>query len=371
MIIKHILFISATLIAVACVPSKDRDENKIILSQTENQIEYAQHLRIFEENDHIKIEILSPDDGSANFKAVLASSKPAQLPKGYVYIKIPIQNLAILSATQIGMLSKLKETSRISAVSSKKYIYNPNILKALKEGKVKDLGDESLIPAESIISSGSDYLFYSDFGQAFPHTEQLEKIGITVIPNPDWRETHPLGKAEWIKLLGHLIGKEKEANELFDNIKKKYIDLTEIAEKQKDKPSLLSGNILGDIWWAPAGESYNAKLFRDAGGYYIYSNTKGTGSIEKSIEQILNSNTETHYWFNPGISSKKEILRNSPKLKHLPLMNSENIFCYSHSMNYFWENSAIEPHLVLQDLIRILHPNALPKGKLYFYKSVN
>jgi iron complex transport system substrate-binding protein len=40
-------------------------------------------------------------------------------------------------------------------------------------------------------------------------------------------------------------------------------------------------------------------------------------------------------------------------------------------MNFYWEMSAIEPHRVLEDLIRILHPEALPEGKLYFYKEVN
>lgn len=345
--------------------SRTNDSTKISKS-----IEYAQHLKILEAEDHVKIEILNPDTGKPKFKAILADKKPATIPNGYRYIQTPVRNLAVLSATQIGMLSKLNETGRISAVSSKKYIYNPLILKGISDGKIKDLGDESLIPAESIISSDSKFLFFSDFGQAFPHSEQLEKIGIVVIPNPDWRETHPLGKAEWIKLLGHLTGKEKEANELFQEIKKEYLELSNLAKKQSKKPILVSGNMLGDIWWAPSGESYNAKLFSDAEGNYVYSKTKGTGSIERSIEQILEENSQTEFWFNPGFPTKKEIIRNSPKLKHLPLMKGKTIYCYSGNMNFFWEMSAVEPHLVLKDLIRILHPEALPKGKLYFYATV-
>lgn len=358
------------LFLIGCKPATQK------VLQTENgvkakdQISYSKHLRIFEEKDFVKVEILHPENGKATFKAILSNTKPKTIPSGYTFIQTPVKDLAVLSATQIGMLSKLNEIESISAVSSGKYIYNVKILRSIDQGRVKDLGDESLIPAESIISSGSKFLFYSDFGKEFPHTEQLEKMGITIIPNPDWRETHPLGKAEWIKFLGYLTEKDHLAHTIFKETEKEYLRLAEIAKSQKAKPSLISGNMLGDIWWAPSGESYNSKIFTDAGGSYIYSSTTGTGSIERTAEQIIKENEETEFWFNPGMYTKKEILKNSPKLKYLSLLKGKNIYCYSHQMNFYWEMSAIEPQHVLEDLIRILHPDALPKGKLYFYKEV-
>lgn len=369
MLIKHIILISLLLLSCTSTNKKSVQENKSV--QEENILKYAEHLKIYESKNQVRIEILHPDKKNVNFKAILAKTKPNLLPKDYVFIQIPINNIAILSATQIGMLSKLNEIERISAVSDQKYIYNKHILLRIDQGKTSSLGNESSIPAESIISSGSKYLFYSDFGQEFPHSKQLEKIGINVIPNPDWRETHPLGKAEWIKLLGYLTDKSKEADSIFKNIETEYLKFSQIAQKQTKKSSLISGNMLGDIWWAPAGESYNSKIFSDAGGSYVYSKMKGTGSIERTVEQIIDENATTKFWFNPGFSSKKEILKNCPKLKYLPLINSQNIYCYSHNMNYYWEMSAIEPHLVLKDLIRIFHPDLLPQGKLYFYKTVN
>ena len=42
---------------------------------------------------------------------------------------------------------------------------------------------------------------------------------------------------------------------------------------------ILSGNMTGDYWYAPAGESYHAKLFRDAGLTYLFDNQKGTGVL--------------------------------------------------------------------------------------------
>jgi iron complex transport system substrate-binding protein len=364
---KYRVFIILFLTLTACSTNVEKAKIK---QDSSNEIIYAKHLQIHEEQGSVRVEILHPETGKPTFKAILAKSRPDKVPSEYIFIQTPVKDLAVLSATQIGMLSKLDELNRISAVSSRKYIYNAAILRSIDQGKVRDLGDESLIPAESIISSGSKFLFYSDFGQAFPHAEQLKKMGITIVPNPDWREVHPLGKAEWIKLLGYLTGKENEAKKIFTETCQSYEKLIKIGSEQQKKPNVISGNMLGDVWWAPSGESYNAKIFKDAGGNYIYSSTRGTGSVERTAEQIIHENKGTEFWFNPGFSSKNEILRNSPKLKHLQLLKNGKIFCYSHNMNFYWEMSAIEPHLVLEDLIRILHPKALPEGKMYFYKEV-
>jgi len=39
--------------------------------------------------------------------------------------------------------------------------------------------------------------------------------------------------------------------------------------------------------------------------------------------------------------------------------------------NDYWESGAVNPHLVLADLIRIIHPELLPNHELIYYKSIN
>ena len=52
------------------------------------------------------------------------------------------------------------------------------------------------------------------------------------------------------------------------------------------KPTVISGNLLNDIWYAPAGESFMAEMIKDAGADYTHRNEKGTGSLALSIEEI-------------------------------------------------------------------------------------
>jgi len=38
--------------------------------------------------------------------------------------------------------------------------------------------------------------------------------------------------------------------------------------------------------------------------------------------------------------------------------------------NGYWESGLLEPHLILADLIHVLHPDLLPKHALKFYKKL-
>ena len=62
----------------------------------------------------------------------------------------------------------------------------------------------------------------------------IEKNGIPVVLNGDWLEETPLGRAEWIKFFGVLLGKEKLADSIFKNIESEYL-----KAKKLDPLSLL------------------------------------------------------------------------------------------------------------------------------------
>ena len=337
---------------------------------TQHNISYAEHLNIYKDGDSYRVEIFNADKGEISFKAVFGNHKPQQVPSGYMFIQTPVKDLAVLSATQIGMLSKLQATSCVEAVSSGDFIEDKALKKRLANGKITDLGAYGESSVEQVISSGSKFILYSDFGEGFPQEAKLNKMGITCIPIPDWRELHPLGKAEWIKFIGILCGKGDEAEKHFSNIEKKYKELTQLARSAKNKPSVISGNMIGDQWTAPNGDSYHARLIDDAGGDYLYKERKGTGSLMISLEQVLSDTKHVDIWINPGFRDKKGILKNNAKLKHFSIFQKGRIWCYSGNMNHYWELSASEPEKVLEDLIRIFHPELLPKGKMYFYQKV-
>lgn len=331
-----------------------------------NKVRYAKNLRITEQKLTTKIEILSPETGKVE-QTMQVSKEIVQTTH---FKKVPVKRLAVLSSTHVGMLEILGEIDKIVGVTDRLYVHNPQLMKNIENGKVVELGEEKQIPVEKLLQSKCDVLVYSGFGKEFPHEKQLNGAGITCLVNYDWRETHPLGKAEWILLFGYLMGKEKEAYAYFQKIEKEYVTLKQKAAQCKEKPSVLSGNLVGETWFAPAGGSFNAQLFEDAHVQYVYAKTEGTGSLALTLERILTDNVDTEFWINTGMPTQAKIFGFQPKLKLLGPISKNPIYDYSRSGNRYWEMSAIEPHKVLSDYLQIFHPKEFNEKPLHFYKLV-
>lgn len=319
------------------------------------KIEHAHHFNLKQKDSLVVLQIINPENGEIDKTIEINPSSDAKIIS--------------LSSTINGMLVEVEKTANLVGISSAQYIYNQDIKKRIRQHKIQEFGDDTAQSVEKIIASGATVIFHSGFGDKFPNEEQLEKIGISIIPVYDWREEDPLGKAEWIKLIGAITDSEVLADEKFNHTKDEYKRLSALVSEKVKKPTVLSGNMIGDVWYAPVGDSYVARLIADAGGDYVYKSSKGTGSLALSIETILKDNTKTQIWINPGIETKAKVLKLNPHAHHLSCFNA--LYCYSPNMNKFWEQSAVQPHLFLSDLIHIFHPEVSQIKKSYFFEKIN
>lgn len=319
------------------------------------EIEYAEHFQLEQTENGNLLHILNPDTQKKEQSFEIEAGKN--------------RSIISLTSTLNGMVSILDAVDQLKGISDINYVYDPKIKKRYKNGQILAYGDESSHSLEKIIASGANTILFSGFGDEFPNSAQLKKLGFDIIPIYDWRETHPLGKAEWIKLVGVLTGKEAEAMAFFEEVKAAYFETKALVANVTKRPTVLSGNLLNDIWYAPAGDSYMALLLKDAGATYTHAKESGTGSNEFSIEEILKADQNTEFWINPGIGTKRQIDKLNPHAKHLQAYG--NIYCYSPKMNKFWERSAAEPHLMLSDLIHLFHPEIREIQGFHFYSKIH
>lgn len=334
-----------------------------------NIIKFAKNLKVFPTDEGYKLEIINPDT-KKRYKYFLCSNGNHSIP-GYETIHIPIKGITVLSASHVGMLSKIDMIDKVKGVSNAKYVYNSQLKKQLLNGLTTAFGNEQSLSTEAIIKSKSDLVIHSGFSPEFTQEEQLKKLGILCIPNFEWKETHPLGKAEWIKFFGLLFNKMNASTKYFSEIEQEYSKLSDAAKKYISKPTVFAGNIFGDYWYTPAGNSFQAQLYADASAAYVYSDVKGVGSLAISLERIIKENRNTEIWLDPGNSSLDAILKTHASINHLKAYQTKRIFDYSHNMNKYWELSASEPHHVLSDLIQIFHAAPLDTNLLYFYKKLD
>lgn len=366
---KQLIILLNLFILFACTQNQPVKQNGNVSSDL---IRYAQNFKLIKQDGFVELQIVNPETGIIERDlALIHRNSKTKIPSNLEQIEVPLKSIITLSGTNIGMIEKIKESSKIVGVSNSKYIYNQTVLNGIINKKVLEFDDFSVLNPERVLLTKSKILFHTGFeGNTTANENKLLKLGILCIPNYDWKENHPLGKAEWIKVFGYLFGKEKVANAYFEKVVKKYLQLSKTAKSFNKKPTVFSGMVYGDTWYMPAGESFGSKLLADAGADYVAKNEKGTGSMYYSFEQVFRQNQSTDFWVNVEVPTKMKMLKSNAKYQYFKSFQSNNLYSYAHQMNYFWENSAVEPDRVLSDLIQIFHQGELKVKPLHFYRKL-
>jgi iron complex transport system substrate-binding protein len=342
-------FLGVLLVILASCSNQARQRQQTD-SQGENICRYSKYLGVYKTNKGYQIVIQHPDKKQLQYRFDIMK---------------PADHLAVLSSTHIGMISSLNEERRIAAITDIRYVYSPIVKKRFKQKHIIELQNEASMSVDQLLRSKSEYVVYSAFSGGFSQEKRLKKMGIECIPNFDWREQTALGRAEWILLFGALTGKIPEAIQLFNSIESTYLRTKEV---KLNPAEMISGNVTGDFWYAPAGQSFVAEIYRNSGLNYIYSRTQGTGSLAYSLEKIMKDGARVKIWLNPGFPSKKEIVQVNPKAKFMPFFHHSRIFCYTHNSNKFWEMSTLRPDWLMEDLVQIA--SGKTTKNLHFYKVV-
>jgi iron complex transport system substrate-binding protein len=320
-------------------------------SSKANLCKHSKYLVIHKISNGFQVEVLDPD----------AKEQPQifKITKAY-------EHIAVLSATHVGMLCALKQQKRISAISDAKYLYDRQTKRLVATHKVLDLRAEMGFSPQKLLQNGTQVVVYSGFGNENKALKRLEGTKLLGIPNYEWREKTPLARAEWVLLFGVLSGEFDKAQAFFNGVEQKYTALQKSIQqnnKSNQLPVLISGNLYGDQWIAPAGQSYEAQLYKDAGLAYLFDNEQGTGSIFKSLPEILKKGTSVNLWLNPGQPSRAKLLAQFQKTKFLPFFEKA-IYCYTSRTNKYWELAAVHPDWLLSDLSQIANRQV---KKLHFY----
>jgi iron complex transport system substrate-binding protein len=302
--------------------------------------------------------------------------KPANLPAGQV-IKTPIRSLVTLSSMHIGLLSFLNAEDVLLGVDNATYISSPIVTKRVAEGKIKEVGSDQTINEEALITMHPDLLMVSGSPTAqISRYQTLTQAGIPVLINSEWLETTPLGRSEWVKLVAVLLNKEALVNRKFAEVETEYNRLTALTKNVTKKPSLIAGMSYKDSWFVPYGDSYMAQFFRDAGSTYHWNDTKGQGGLGLSFEAVYPVALTADYWVNVGTANTKgDILAQDVRYGDFKPFKTGQVFNYNKRVNKqgandYWESGAVNAHLVLADLIKILHPDLSPEHKLVYYQQV-
>lgn len=349
------IFIPILLFTVAC-----QTENK---SNTEikedNLLQYVNKIRMTETED-----------------SVFLKSNHQQI--AFAKSELPLQSAMVVPTSVIAYMDALDLLDKITGINQPDFIFNPKIHSLIEKNAVEEIGTFNEIFVEKVMMNTPDvFISISGPTQAKYH-EILEEQGVTVLFIDEYEELEPLARAEYVKIIGKLFGKEEEANVLFAEIEENYHNIQSDIEKlNHKKPTVLSNQIYGDIWYMPGGNSFQAKLFQDAGGDYLWSDDNSEGSLNLSFESVFEKANDADYWLNSGdFESVEELIGSYKNYEWFTAVKNGKVYNWSNKKtakggNDYFEAGTARPDWVLKDLAAILYPQLYPEHELYFYKKLD
>ena len=321
---------------------------------------YARYLTLIEHDGYTEAQIHSPWSEGKLLQTLKVTS--------------PGEALLSFTTTHANLIEELGAIDGIAGICETEYIANPRLRKALAEGKIRDVGSAMTPDRERIISLNPSMILLSPYENASTYGN-LESLGIPIIQCADYMETSALGRAEWMRLYGRLIGKSSEADSLFTSVESEYLRLKTLTDTlaEAKRPTVLFDTQNGSAWYVPGGRSTMAQLIADAGGRYIFADNAKSGSVPLSFETVLERGEDADIWI-IRYNSSKHISLAELGVTYQPYTlfkayREGNVYGCNSAELIFYEETPFHPERLLRDYIKILHPELLPGDTLrYFHR---
>lgn len=372
---KLTLIAVAAVLLCACSGKKTSSQESDGLapedSVTEIAIKYATGFSV---RDSADIRLV---DVGKNDHFALVHSDRASVPDGYTKVRVPIKNTICMTSLQLSNFTILDAHDVVKGLTGTKNLFNKDILARVKDGRIVKIGMEGNFDTEMVLAANPDVIFISPFKRG--GYEPIKETGITLVPHLGYKELDPLGQAEWIKFVGMFIGKEREANEAFAGIEKRYNDLKARVDSLTQSspsthlPTVFSGEMHSGSWHAVGGKNYLAQIFRDAGARYVIDDEETAGE-NLEFEKMYALAAEADYWriLNsfPDKFSYEALKASEPRNELFKAFKEHKVIYCNMKQQAYYEISPVQPDVLLKDFVAIFHPELVEPNYQPTYYSL-
>ena len=274
--------------------------------------------------------------------------------------------IVLLSSTIIEVFSELGLLDKIYGISEKKYLYKSEN----RLPKAYDLGQ--MPKAERLLSMSPDFIFAYESPSLESLYDKLSLFKIPVLKINDFKEKHPLGRAELRIVVASIMGKAQTGISIFEKIDKEYQSL---KSQVKSKKNVLLGDQLSHGPWRKIGAGTDfGQIVRDAGGSDVL------GDFKEDLlnpEVILSKVKDIDIWLPQNNVTKLSALQNRTSfMREFVKAINFPVATYSNRLDLnggteFWDRAMMRPDILLRDLITLMNMGKNSNGnKLTWYKVI-
>ena len=338
------------------------------------RMKYAEHIEMVRHGTCTVVKLSDPWNlGKTLHTYILVpadAEMPEDLPKGSV-VRTPLKRSVVATSVHCGLISAMGREEAIRGVCDVRYINLPSVVEGVKNKRIADCGSGLQPTLEAIIDLQPDAIFLSPFQNSGGYG-RIEELDVPIIETADYMETSALGRAEWVRFYGMLFGAEHEADSIFAQVERNYMELRQKAHESTTRPTLLMDKLTGPVWYVPAGQSTVGKVIADANIAYPWADDTHSGSLPLPFETILEKAAQADIWLfrynNKGTFRREHLLQDNSGYSQFKAYQQGNLFGCSTETSTFYEETPFHPDLLLRDFICIAHPDLQLGSPKYFLK---
>ena len=231
------------------------------------------------------------------------------------------------------------DTIRLSSQKEEDW-YVQDAKDAMERGDILYAGKYSKPDYELIVSENCSLAIENTMITHSPEvSEMLADFDIPTMIEYSSYESHPLGRVEWVKFFGALIGKDELAQKIF-NEEVRLVDEVTSVEKT-DKTVAFFYVTSNGLIQVRSSSDYVPKMINLAGGNYIPTNIGDPDSkrstVSMQIEDFYDQAKDVDFIIynssiDGGIGSVQELLDKCAVLKDFKAVKEKNVWCTTNDM---------------------------------------
>ncbi|MDE6004436.1 MAG: ABC transporter substrate-binding protein [Oscillospiraceae bacterium] len=343
-----------------------------IINQTETmKLDYAEQFSVLYYPDGCAE--ISINDGNI----YLLVPEDVEIPEhnaNQIILQQPLENIYLAASSAMDLFASLDSLDRIALTSTKDWSI-PSVQYALDSGALQYAGKYSMPDYELLLENHCNIAIESTMIYHSPDVkEQIQQLGVPVFIERSSYESHPLGRMEWIKLYGLLLGKLEQAEEFFNQKAELFQEITNSVAEDSSQTK----KTVAFFYISPNGyvnirkpNDYISHMIELAGGEYIF--TEENLNLEKNNLSTMNIQTEVFYeiaknadifiynsLIDDELQSIDELLEKSSILADCKAVQNGNVWCAG--QNLFQQSTNASE--MLADFYAVLHDDS--KQGIYF-----
>lgn len=343
-ILLHTIFLFFVMafcfMLTACGSSKEAESDAFdahLIGSMELSYADQFHVNYYEDG----VAVVEIEDG-LRYLVLSADKAPDWIPESELssmtVIHAPAKSIYLAASSAMDLIDATGGIGSVCMTSTQASDWGlENIRKLVEDDVIHYVGKYRAPDYEALLEGDVDLAIESTMIYHNPQIkEEIEKLGIPVLVERSSYEADPLGRLEWIKLYGLLLGRSDEAEAFFSEAVDKLKDLDTDSVAESPTVAFFSVNSNGSVVVRKPGD-YVTKMIETAGGTYALSditdeedNALSTMNIQmeafydKAVDAdilIYNSTIEG------GLETIDDLITLSDKFNDFKAVKDGNVWC--------------------------------------------